>query len=468
MISVRRRVVSRLAATALATALFAGGAIATAGSAAADENNSARSGGATATLEGLKTHAKVKVEKKKGDTGVYNAGLFQMNVDGAGTIMTYCIDFDTGAVDGYKYKETGWDSSTLADKPVEAAKIHWILRNSYPQVNDLAALAAKVGATELTEEEAAAGTQAAIWHLSDGVTATPEDENAKILTTWLLDEALELAEPEQPSLELEPNQVGGIAGEQVGPVTVNTSADSVVVTVGAEAAAQGVTLIDGDGQLIGESTPVTNGTELFFDVPADAEDGEATFTASVTTTVPLGRAFTSLLKDTQTMILAGSTDSSVTASATGKWAAEDTDEPLPTVTAKEDCVVGGVAVTVENKGTQDYVFELADQTKTIAPLGEDTIVVAVDNKQPYEIAVDDGTPEGKIFKGVLDCAGEPPVDEPEETEEPNEPTPDGDSDEPDLAETGSDSNVGLIAGIAIALLVLGGAAVFFLRKKTRS
>jgi LPXTG-motif cell wall-anchored protein len=38
------------------------------------------------------------------------------------------------------------------------------------------------------------------------------------------------------------------------------------------------------------------------------------------------------------------------------------------------------------------------------------------------------------------------------------PAPAGDS---NLAETGADSNTGIIAGIAAALVVVGGGAVFF-------
>ena len=256
MISVRKRAVARLAATALATALFAGGALATAGTAAAEEYT-VSNGGATATLKGLETYGQVKVNGKK-----INAGLFSMDVKGGGTVKTYCIDFRTGAKNGHKYRETGWESTSLVTND-NAGKIHWILQNSYPQVDDLAALAATVGADRLSAEEAAAGTQAAIWYFSDDVEAVPTAKGAKALTTWLKANAEDLAEPESPSLELEPNSVGGIAGERVGPVTVRTSAGSVVIVPGAQAVSQGVTVVDGAGNPIGESTPVADGTELF-------------------------------------------------------------------------------------------------------------------------------------------------------------------------------------------------------------
>ncbi|GAA3063594.1 hypothetical protein GCM10020000_53820 [Streptomyces olivoverticillatus] len=62
-----------------------------------------------------------------------------MKVDGGGTLQTYCIDILTNTVDGAKYKEAGWDESSLHDNK-NAGKIRWILQHSYPQVNDLAAL----------------------------------------------------------------------------------------------------------------------------------------------------------------------------------------------------------------------------------------------------------------------------------------------------------------------------------------
>lgn len=468
MISVRRRVTSRLAATAVATALFAGGALATAGAAAADEGDGNRGGGAKATLTELETFDTVEVQRGN-RTSTYHAGLFSMEVEGGGTVKTYCIDFGTPALNGHAYQETGWSSSSLAENP-DAGKIHWILQNSYPKNDDLAALAETAGANELTAEQAAAGTQAAIWYYSDGVDASPTSDDAQALTDWLLANAEELPEPEKPSLELTPDRVGGLAGESLGPVTVNTNADSVVVTPDADAAGQGVSLVDGNGELITEGTPVPDGTELFFDVPADAEPGTASVTASVTTSVPLGRAFTGVSTKTQTMILAGSTGSSVEATAKAKWS--EGDEPAPSVTAQEDCVAGGVAVTVTNNGAADYEFTLNDETQTVGPGESGTITVPVDNKQAYDITVLDSDGETVLdqFTGVLDCEVAGPGDEGDK----GEVVPDGDGDEipsdsgPDLAETGSSTNVGLIVGIAAVLLLAGGAAVFFLRKKTAS
>ncbi len=465
MMFARKRVAARLAATAVATGLAAAGVLATAGPALADQTPG--NGGATATLDGLRVSDKIDVTKD-GRTNTYSGGLFYLNADDGGTLKTYCIDFGTPTSPKAKYKETDWNSSRLHDIPDEAAKIHWILQNSYPAVDDLNALAEAAGANSLTDKQAAAGTQAAIWELSDGVEATPKDENAAKLADWLGENAQAVEEP-RASLGLSPQEVTAKPGGLSDPITVHTSADSVVISTDPAAAAAGVTVVDANGETVTESTPVTDGTELFFSVPEGAEDGSASLTATATSPVPVGRVLTGIDVRTQTMILAGSSESSVSSGATVHWASEG---PNPAITAEEVCVEGGVRLNVTNDGDQPFTFELDGESYEIAPGAEQQVIVPVENGQAYEITVENL--EGKepwVFTGVLNCdtAGEEPIAEPEpETPADNEPTPDttGGNGGPDLAETGSSSNLGMIAGVAVALLAVGGGAVFFLRKRS--
>ncbi|WP_067225819.1 thioester domain-containing protein [Streptomyces sp. NBRC 109706] len=465
MMHARKRVVTRLAATAVATGLFAGGAIATAGSAIADEQNP-RSGGATAVLDGLTVSDRVEVTHN-GETHTYGAGLFYLTADDGGTLKTYCIDFATGARDGAQYKETDWESSTLHGNP-DAGKIHWILQNSFPVVNDLAGLAEQAGAESLNEEQAAAGTQAAIWELSDGVDAVPTNENAAKLTDWLLENAGDVAEP-GASLALNPPQVSGQPGQVIGPVTLTTSADAAYVAPDAGAAEQGVTIVDANGEYITEDQPVADGTELYFSVPEDAEDGQASLTATATSQVPVGRAFTGIDTRTQTMILAGSSDSSVTASASANWASAG--QPSVAVNAVEKCAEGGVEITATNEGDVPFTFELDGQEHEIGPGESHSQVVPVENGQAYEITIEnsiDGA-EPWVFSGVLDC--ETGDDGGQEQIDDNEPAPASTGGEgedgPDLAETGSSGgNPALIGGAAVALLVIGAGVVFFIRRRS--
>ncbi len=271
MISVKRRGAARLAAAVLASGLVAAGAIATAGPAAADETTPAH-GGASATLDGLKTYGQAVLHANGRDQEI-GAGLFEMKVDHGGILQTYCIDISTPTQQMAKYQEVPWSASSLHDNK-DAGKIRWILQNSYPQVNDLASLAKKAGAPSLSEKTAAAGTQVAIWRFSDHVKVDAVDPAAEKLADYLEKSAQSLSEPEA-SLKLDPPAVSGKSGSKLGPVTVHTNAGSVTVSPAAGAPA-GVKVVGADGKPV---TKASNGTKLFFDVPAGTKDGAMSLTA---------------------------------------------------------------------------------------------------------------------------------------------------------------------------------------------
>jgi TQXA domain-containing protein/LPXTG-motif cell wall-anchored protein len=479
MISVRGRGPARFAAAAIATGMLAAGAIAGAGTAVADEPTP-QEGGATATLkDGLAVADYAVIHGDRKDKRI-GAGLFEMAVDEGGTLQTYCIDINTGTRKGARYQEVSWDKSSLHDNP-DAGKILWILKNSYPQVNDLAALAGKAGAERLTEKTAAAGTQVAIWRFSDKANVEAVDKNAEALADYLEKNAQNLAEP-TASLTLDPPAVSGKAGEKLGPITVHTNAQSATVAPSAEAAGNGVKVVDKDGNAV---TSAKEGDQLFFDVPKGAADGTASLTLQASTEVSVGRAFTSLggvENRSQTQILAGSSGSSVTATATANWA---TKGAIPAVTAEKNCAKGGVDVTASNQGDEPFSFSLAGKDYEIPAGGSETVTVPVQEDQAYNITITGPNGFKETFTGTLDCetaavttggttgGGE---EKPEPSTEPSPATVGGDTGaagdtgttgdtDGNLAETGSSSNTPIIAGVAIALVVLGGAAVFFLRKK---
>ncbi|MFE4827262.1 LAETG motif-containing sortase-dependent surface protein [Streptomyces sp. NPDC056672] len=465
--SVRRRGAARLAAAVLVSGLVAAGSLAGAGAAVADDT-SQHPGGAAATLDGLKTYDGAVLHVNGKDQQL-PAGLFEMTVDGGGKLKTYCIDIHNPTQEQAKYLETPWDQTSLGANK-NAGKIRWILDHSYPQIDDLSALAEAAGTGPLTEKTAAAGTQVAIWRYSDGADVDASDTEAEKLADWLEKSAQDSAEP-KASLTLEPGAVSGKAGEKIGPVTVRTDADSVTVAPPADAAATGVKITDKEG------TPVTtaaNGTELYFDVPSGAVDGTASLGVQATTSVPVGRAFAGVTKS-QTQILAGSSESTVSATATATWAERGA---IPAVTAEKNCAEDGVDVTAANTGDAPFTFELNGSEHTVAPGATETVTVPVGEDQAYDFTITGPAGFTQNFTGVLDCetTGTPvPVTE-QPSSRPSAASAGGVatsglgamSGTGDLAETGSSSATPIIAGIAIALVVLGGAAVFFLRKKNAS
>ncbi|MFB7862553.1 MULTISPECIES: Cys-Gln thioester bond-forming surface protein [unclassified Streptomyces] len=459
MFSVRRRGAARLAAATAITGLVAAGAIAVAGPAMADEG---AQGGATATLGNLTIFDKVVI--KDSDRTV-SAGLFQMDVNSGGSIQTYCIDLYTGAKTGQEYKEVGWDQSSLHNNS-NAGKIRWILQNSYPQVNDLDSLAKKAGASKLSEKTAAAATQAAIWHFSDKVEAVPVDADAAKLTDFLEKNAVELAEP-SASLSLSPSSVAGKAGSRLGPITVDTNAATAKVSL-APGAPAGVKIVDKDGKVV---TDVVKGSQVFFDVPAGTADGAAELTIQANTTVPIGRAFVATKTKSQTLILAGTSTSTVSAKASATWAKQGA---VPSVTAEKNCAKGGVDITLANKGDEGWDVDLKGVKYTIAGGESKTVTVPVAEDEAYKFTITGPNGFEKVVEGVLDCKtatpGPTPSETPTDTPSPSQTPATGGSTSGttgggDLAETGSSNATPMIAGIAAALVVIGGGAVFFLRRK---
>ncbi|ELS53238.1 hypothetical protein STVIR_5743 [Streptomyces viridochromogenes Tue57] len=440
--------------------LVAASVLAGAGPAAAD-GTAWSQGGATATIGGLKTYGAAVVHADSGDQEI-SAGLFEMSVDGGGTLQTYCVDVHNPTQRDAKYHETPWKGTSLGANK-DAGKIRWILQNSYPQVNDLAALAGKAGVKGgLTEQDAAAGTQVAIWRYSDGVRVDAVDPQAERLADYLEKNARDLAEP-QASLTLDPPALSGHPGERLGPVTVRTNADSVTVTPPADAATSGVRIVDKGGKPV---TSAADGGQLFFEVPEKAADGQAELTVQASTTVPVGRAFAAESRS-QTQILAGSSESTVSATASASWARTGA---IPALAAAENCDKGGVDITASNEGDAAFTFELLGIEHTI-PAGESgTVTIPLQEDQAYDFTIKGPGGFEKRFTGVLDCMTQASeADEAGTTthtlSEPSPATVGAASDDTNLAATGGSSMTPLIAGIAAALLLIGGTTLTVVRRK---
>lgn len=455
--SARRRGATRLVAATLVSGLATAGLLATAGVAAADGTPQSE-GGATATMGGLKTYGAAVVHDGGTDEQV-SAGLFEMSVDDGGTLQTYCIDISNPAQRDAKYHETSWSGTSLNGNR-NAGRIHWILNNSYPQVNDLAALAAKAGANGLTEQDAAAGTQVAIWRYSDGADVDAVDPKAEKLADYLEKQARNVREP-AASLALYPPAVSGRPGERLGPVTVRTNADSVTVTPPADAATSGVKIVGKDGK---EIASAADGSRIYFEIPKDAQDGAAELAVQASTTVPVGRAFTSETRS-QTQILAGSSESTVSATATANWAATGA---IPALSAEKNCAKSGVDITTVNKGDEAFTFALMGVEHTVPAGKAQTVTVPLQEDQAYDFMIKGPGGDQKWFKGVLDCKTETSTGglAAQTLSEPSPATVGATApSDTDLAETGTSNTTPIIAGTAIALVVIGGATLLLLRRR---
>ncbi|MFD8235061.1 Cys-Gln thioester bond-forming surface protein [Streptomyces sp. NPDC059696] len=457
---VHRRGAARLATATVVSGLVAAGGLTGAGRAVADETTQSQ-GGAAATIGGLKTFGAAVIHAGTGDQEI-PAGLFEMSVDGGGMLQTYCVDLHSPTQRDAKYHETPWSSTSLGANK-DSGKIRWILQNSYPQVNDLATLARKAGVRgPLTEQDAAAGTQVAIWRYSDEVAVDALDPQAEQLADYLEKHARTLPEP-RASLTLDPPAVSGRPGELLGPVTVRTTAGSVTVSPPADAATSGVRVVDKQGKAV---TSTVDGGQVFFDVPEDAAAGTAELTVQASTTVPVGRAFASESRS-QTQILAGSSESTVSAAAGATWAKQG---PVPAVSAAKNCAEGGVDIIASNKGDEPYTFELAGLRHTVAAGETRTVTVPLQEDQSYDFTIHGPGGFEKRFTGLLDCLtrGSDTGTTTQTLSEPSPATVGGTAADTNLAETGGSAITPMIAGVAIGLVVIGGATLIVLRRREQT
>ncbi|CQR59663.1 Cys-Gln thioester bond-forming surface protein [Streptomyces leeuwenhoekii] len=460
MFGIRRRPTMRLSAALLVAGLTAGAAVATAGTAAAEDGHNP-AGGVTATLDGLSVYGDAVLEGKK-----VSAGLFKMQVEGGGTLQSYCIDAHTPTVSEARYQEVSWDQSSLHDNS-DAGRIHWILKNSYPQVQDLDTLARAAGIQgEFTEKDAAAGTQVAIWRYSDHVKAQALDAEAEQLADHLEKAAQDVAEP-TASLSLSTAAVSGKAGEKLGPVTVSTNAASVSVTV----AGEGVKAVDASGNPV---TTAANGTELYLDVPASAAAGTAQVSLEASLDLSVGRAFTGIGVKTQTQILAGSSKSNVKASFTATWGEKEHTGPVLAAEAVKNCSKGGLDIKVTNSGDEAGDVTIGGKKHTVAAGQELTITHPVKEDTAYDVQVTGPNGLDQTFTGILDCqtaeestggstGSEQPTPQPSAAGGHDDTT--GGAADDNLAATGGSSATPVIAGIAVALVAAGGITILFLRKR---
>lgn len=453
------RGVGRLAAVTLVSGLAAAGVLAGAGTAAAAAGAQAQ-GGATATIGGLKVYGSAVLHEESGDQEI-PAGLFEMSVDGGGMLQTYCVDVYNPTQKDAKYHEAAWSGTSLAANK-RAGRIGWILQNSYPQVNDLASLAQKAGIKSgLTEQDAAAGTQVAIWRYSDGADVDAVDPQARQLADYLEKAARDAAEP-SASLTVDVPAVSGKPGELLGPVTVHTDAGTVSVAPPPDAAISGVKVVDADGEAV---TSARDGSRLYFKVPAEAPAGSAQVTLQASTTVPVGRAFVSEGRS-QTQILAGSSESTVSASAVASWAEAGA---VPALSASRDCLRGGLDITASNKGDQPYTFALLTAEYTVGAGETRTFTVPLQEDQLYDFTLT--TPQGAAprFTGILDCKTQSHTTSNLTTQTLSDPTPATvlPTTPTNLAATGTDSTTPLIAGTAIGLVLIGGTALVLSARKNQ-
>ncbi|WP_147454980.1 thioester domain-containing protein [Saccharothrix australiensis] len=297
----------------------------------------------------------------------------RINEDGKDQYATaYCVELPTPLEDNTPLKEVPWDQHPNPNTQFKAnAKyVNWILHNSYPKL-DLAEAQAAFGLEGVKESVFIAGTQAAVWHYTDGIglyeqdaTIEGDDVDKDVITVYkrLTDPAINVGEDQEPgpTLTVDPKELEGKAGTLIGPFTVTTTADKVIVEAEVP---NGVTFTDKDGKELDivakgdvKAKAETKVGEIFVKVADDVEADSFEFTVHATAEVHHGRLFVSSDRNlkTQSLVIAKSAKMDAKDNAKVKWtvatkpstptsavpttAPTTTDAPAPTTTTSAPAV----------------------------------------------------------------------------------------------------------------------------------
>ncbi|MEU3232613.1 thioester domain-containing protein [Nocardiopsis alba] len=272
-----------------------------------------------------------------------STSLFTLRLEGGDELIAYCIDIKTSIRSQAWYREGSWNNYDGQGEFAEPGKIHWLLQNGYPEksAQELADVS-DANSARVTEAEALAATQAAIWHFSNGANLTRGPGNVQAIYDHLIEAAEDLPQEPAAALSIDPSSATGTAGETVGEFEISTEATEIPVDL---TAPEGVELVDVEtGEAV---TTVSGGDTVGFSVPEGAEAGEASFSLETGSTVRQGRLFKGEDADnpTQTLITAKSDEVTVSASASASWEAstggddgegEETPSPSPTPSPSEE------------------------------------------------------------------------------------------------------------------------------------
>lgn len=271
-----------------------------------------------------------------GDNNKYVAKLFGLKLSDGSKLKMYCVQVEVGMRTDQDMIERPWNKYPDAASPFNKnnEKINWVLHHGYPVVS-VKSLEGALGKKDvkltdgLSVEEAVTATQAAVWHFSDGKNLdrkkplpfeSPE-ESADVLAAYdylIGKDNVGIGEQPKPTLDIDPAKADGAPGTRIGPFSVATNGDITELT---SKLPEGVKVTDADGKAL-KAADIKDGTKVYVDVPKDAKDGNGSFSLKVSGHLDTGRLFVGenyAKVPAQSLIVAESEKTSVTANATANW-----------------------------------------------------------------------------------------------------------------------------------------------------
>jgi TQXA domain-containing protein/LPXTG-motif cell wall-anchored protein len=279
--------------------------------------------------------------------------LFGFKLSDGSALKLYCVQITVRMRNDVDMVERPWNKYPDTKSPFtkNSDKINWVLHHGYPGVglDALGGTVTKAGAKlhgGLSDREAIAATQAAVWHFSDGKNLDhgnplgDGDASAAADVIALYDYLTGsgntgIGQQPKPTLNVAAEKTEGNAGTKIGPFDVATTGDITSLT---SELPEGVKITDADGKEL-KAADVKDGSKLFFDVPKDAKPGNGSFSLKVSGHLDTGRLFVAenyAKQPAQSLIVADSEKTAVTAKAAAKWTeagAVPSTTPAPTTPA---------------------------------------------------------------------------------------------------------------------------------------
>jgi len=272
--TIAQRAASRRGAAAVVASLaLAAGLVGTfAAPSSADDGDSGEFQGVSDLHETVKGHL------PGGGTQTPKAGLLNLQVDGSEDVdLAYCVDFIGGIKEGDVLPEAPWDESGVANRDaVERILNSYFPIGSGPEGHEITG----------TDSEKAAGTQAAIWHFTNGFELEGSNGHPAVLANYqailaavAADALPALGGPITVNISGE-TDVDAIPGQLIGPFVIHTTAASVELTP-----SEGVTLHNEDGSPF--EGPASDGDEIWLKASEAGEASLYAYGAGVTAGVRL-------------------------------------------------------------------------------------------------------------------------------------------------------------------------------------
>jgi LPXTG-motif cell wall-anchored protein len=227
-----------------------------------------------------------------GDTQDPEATMLGLDLGDGETRTVYCIQITVGLEDDLVHDERPWEDIPVEQLPL----VLGVLVNGYNGSNAAELIEAAGVADQITDpytqdQVAYAGTQAAIWSLTDGwvMDADSTDGEAGVDTAvtaiqeYLIAESEPVDEPDfEPFFDVD-DSAAVTEGATAGPFTVDTNIDEITFTQ-----PSGATIVDENGEAV---TSFTDGQSFYVEFAEEKTSTVTLTTDAYTWTTRAGRTF---------------------------------------------------------------------------------------------------------------------------------------------------------------------------------